>query len=178
MERFKGKYRIPSARLPGWDYASPGYYFVTIVTHGRIPYFGDIADGKMRLSPIGEIVADEWRKTPRIRPNVQLDEWVVMPNHIHGIIVINPTDDRGVSTPTKNQKWKPNSLGSIINQFKSTCTKRIRAMGYPEFAWQSRFYDHIIRDEKSLQQIRTYICSNPLQWEKDTVHMTGRARFP
>ncbi len=74
MDHFKGKYRIPSARLPGRDYASAGYYFVTIVTHGRIPYFGEIVDGKMYLSPIGAIIAEEWAKTPQIRPNVRLDE--------------------------------------------------------------------------------------------------------
>ena len=174
VERFKGKYRIPSTRLSGWDYASPGDYFVTIVTQRRIPYFGEILGGDMRLSPIGKIVAEEWQKTPQIRPNVLLDEWVVMPNHIHGIIVITSrvetprrgvsTADRGVSTTTQ---WKSNTLGTIINQFKSVCTKRIRAVGNSEFAWQSRFYDHIIRDEKSFQRIRSYISANPLQWGED-----------
>ena len=91
MDRFKGKYRISSARLPGWDYASAGYYFVTIVTQGRISYFGKIVGGIMHLSPIGAIVAEEWAKTPQIRPNVQLDEWVIMPNHLHGILVITYT---------------------------------------------------------------------------------------
>jgi len=124
MDHYQGKYRISSARLPGWDYASAGYYFVTIVTQGHIPYFGEIVDGKMHLSPIGAIVADEWTKTPQIRPNVQMDEWVIMPNHIHGIINIIEveTPRRGVSTTA----WKPNTLGSILNQFKSVCTKRIR----------------------------------------------------
>lgn len=105
MERFKGKYRIPSTRLPGWDYANAGYYFVTIVTHGRIPYFGEIVAGEMHLSPIGDIVANEWVKTPQIRPNVQLDEWVIMPNHLHAILVITgtlvETPRRGVSTATR-----------------------------------------------------------------------------
>ena len=100
MERFKGKYRIPSARLTGWDYASAGWYFVTLVTHVRLPYFGEIVRGEMRLSPIGEIVAEEWQKTAQIRPSVQLDEWVVMPNHIHGILVITvETPMSPVETP-------------------------------------------------------------------------------
>jgi REP element-mobilizing transposase RayT len=172
MDRFQGKYRIPSARLPGWDYASAGYYFVTIVTHGRIPYFGEILAGKMHLSPIGAIVAEEWSKTPQIRPNIQLDEWVIMPNHLHGIIIITTveTPRRGVSTERRGvstKAWKPNTLGSILNQFKSVCTKRIRLACNPDFGWQPRFHDHIIRDEKSLERIRAYIRYNPLQWSQD-----------
>src|SRR5512135_1100423 len=88
MTLFKNKYRIESARLRGYDYSSPGLYFVTICTKNRVSYFGDVVNGKMELSPMGNIVADEWQKTPDIRANVQLDEWVVMPNHLHGIIWI------------------------------------------------------------------------------------------
>ncbi len=164
----------------------------------------------MHLSPIGEIVAEEWLKTPQIRPNVLLDEWVIMPNHIHGIIVITsrvetprrgvstpdrgvstpdrgvstpdrgvPTPDRGVPTPRRGvstnttTQWKPNTLGTIINQFKSVCTKRIRAAGSVEFAWQSRFYDHIIRDEKSFERIRSYISANPLRWGDDEENVSA-----
>ena len=198
MERYKGKYRIPSTRLSGWDYTSPGYYFVTIVTHRRLPFFGEILDGTMRLTSIGKIVAEEWQKTPQIRPNVLLDEWVVMPNHIHGIIVITSpvetprrgvstpdrgvsTPDRGVSTPDRGvstpTQWKPGTLGTIINQFKSVCTKRIRGGGNPEFAWQSRFYDHIIRDERSMQHIRSYINANPFQWVDDEEYISANKRL-
>jgi len=189
MERFGGKYRIPSARLPEWDYSTPGYYFITIVTQDRYPYFGKIVSGEMVRSEIGEIVADEWQKTLVIRPNVLLDEWVIMPNHLHGIIIITSgpvetprwgvsntdpveTPRRGVSTSRRGvspgpSKWKPDTLGSIVNQFKSVCTKRIRAAGRPQFAWQPRFYDHIIRDEESLGRIRLYIMNNPQNWEDD-----------
>lgn len=172
MDKFQGKYRIKSTRLPGWDYGSPGYYFVTICTRDRIPFFGDVTAGKMRLSPIGEIAAEEWAKTGEIRPNVVIDEWVVMPNHMHGIIVIVDTPRRGPSTG--NPHWKPNTLGAIINQYKSKCTKRIRAAGYVDFGWQRRFYDHIIRDERALHGIRRYIADNPRKWGRDRNRTPGR----
>lgn len=140
----------------------------------------------MQLSSIGEIIADEWQKTPTIRPNVDLDEWVVMPNHLHGIIVIRDdtesdviveTPQRGVSTRrgvstqsdvrTPPSRLKSNSLGSIIGQFKSVCTKRIQAQGFANFAWQERYYDHIIRDERAFERIRLYIAGNPAKWNLD-----------
>ena len=177
MTLYKNKYRIESARCPYWDYTSDGYYFVTICTRDRQCFFGNVIAGKMQLSDIGLIIAQEWQKTPQIRPNVQLDEWVVMPNHLHGIIIINnpvETFRRNVSTTNddrqpKNNKsrLKPNSLGSIIGQFKSVCTKQIWKMGFNDFRWQPRFHDHIIRDEESLRQIRKYIINNPNQWELD-----------
>jgi hypothetical protein len=86
---FKDRYRSESARMKGWDYASTGYYFVTICTRGRECWLGNVVDGVMDLSSAGVIVAEEWQKTESIRENVALDEWVIMPNHIHGIIVIN-----------------------------------------------------------------------------------------
>jgi putative transposase len=186
---FRNKYRIPSARLRGWDYASAGLYFVTICIKNRVPCLADIVEGMVRLSPIGEIVAEEWQKTAQIRTNVIVDAWVVMPNHLHGIIGITPPDGdarrddgdaprgvivetprRGVSTATTaaaSAAWKSGSLGAIIGQFKSVCTKRIWAAGFRDFAWQERFYDHIIRDERALNRIRNYIANNPARWESD-----------
>jgi len=169
MTVFKGKYRIESTRLSGWDYTSAGWYFVTICTRNSVCSFGDIIDGNMYLSPIGEIVAEEWQKTPHIRPNVMLDEWVTMPNHLHGIIVIAPVETArwAVSTTRTPPRLKAGSLGAIIGQIKSVCTKRIWAAGYTGFAWQTRFYDHIIRNETSLNRIRRYIVNNPAKWEED-----------
>ncbi|MBS1250527.1 MAG: hypothetical protein MAG431_02121 [Chloroflexi bacterium] len=195
MTKYKNKYRIKSTRLPDWDYTSPGWYFVTICTKGRQLFFGQVIDGEMHLSPIGKIVAEEWQKTEAIRENVTLDEWVIMPNHLHGIIMIHERDprsvetsrrgvstDRGSSTeqgdsPTTKaiQHWKPGSLGAIIGQIKSVCTKRIWAAGYDEFGWQSRFYDHIIRDQASLDRIRAYIRNNPKEWEDDDYYL-GNAK--
>jgi putative transposase len=167
---FQGKYRIPSARLSGWDDTSAGLYFVTICTQNRVPWLGDIVDGEVRLSAIGEIVAEEWQKTAHIRPYVTLDAWVIMPNHLHGIIAIAPveTPRRDVQTPRRGvSTLHPNSLGSIIGQFKAVCTKHIWAMGFHDFAWQARFYDRIVREEASLQRIRQYIVENPSRWEQD-----------
>ncbi|TAK52971.1 MAG: transposase [Bacteroidetes bacterium] len=165
MSFYKNKYLIETTRLRGYDYSSAGMYFVTICTKSMICYFGEIKNGEMCLNDIGSIVAGEWQRTPEIRPNIDLDEWIVMPNHIHGIIVIKDsveTPRRGVSTT-----WKPNSLGSIVNQIKSVSTKRIHSAGYQEFAWQPRFYDHIIRNERERERIRTYIRNNPTKWEKE-----------
>lgn len=169
MSLYNNKYRIESARCSTWDYTSNGYYFVTINTYKHQYFFGNIIAGKMKLSIVGKIVAEEWQKTPQIRHNVQLDEWIVMPNHLHGIIIINnPVETFRRNVSTKNQPiLKPNSLGSIIGQFKSVCTKQIRQQGFTNFRWQTRFYDHIIRDKASLQRIRQYIVDNPAKWELD-----------
>ena len=111
---------------------------------------------------------EEWQWTPTVRPNVGLDEFVVMPNHVHGIVVLTgdpgKTSHRDVSTKSR---LRPHSLGAMIGQFKSVCTKRIRGAGFPQFCWQSRFYEHIIRDEPSLRNIRQYIVDNPAKWELD-----------
>jgi REP element-mobilizing transposase RayT len=89
MTLYRDRYLVESARLKYWDYTSNGYYFVTICTQDRKCLFGNVADKKMQLSEMGEMVAKEWQNTKQIRPNVEIDEWIVMPNHLHGIIVIN-----------------------------------------------------------------------------------------
>jgi REP element-mobilizing transposase RayT len=308
MTLYRGRYRIESARRPGWDYAAPGWYFVTLCTHRRACVLGEVREGRMRLSGIGRIVADEWQRTSRVRPNVALDAWVIMPDHLHGIIRILPPDDGrcrggdaarerdcadggdttrrdagmacgrdasardtgiapnrnvetprwGVSTvaishgpdttaptvaithgsdttaptptiahgpdvttptiahglgaiapvvtmtlgpgiaspPTPTQgfgraagneppagainpsgsdrpRLQAGSLGAIIGQFKSQCTKRIRMAGHDEFAWQARFYDSIIRDRAGLLRVRRYIEANPIRWERERDRPAG-----
>lgn len=200
MGFYWGKYRIEPARLRGYDYSSPGSYFVTICTKRMIRYFGECVGGEMKLSSIGEIIAVEWKKTPVIRPDVAIDDFVVMPNHMHGIIVIGKSNsgdltdqvpfadiDDNVAQTTRGGKGMSivettrrvvstgsiltsNSLGSIIGQFKSICTKRIRKAGLEQFAWQPRYYDRIIRDEAELDRIREYIISNPINWNSDEYH--------
>jgi len=196
MTLYKNKYRIESARCQNWDYTSNGYYFVTICTQNRQYFFGDVVAGKMQLSPVGQIVAEEWQKTAEIRSYIELDEWVIMPNHLHGIIIIKnqptpplvetprwgvsqqewgvsqqeeETFHRNVSTTTMTAKsrLKPKSVGSIIGQIKTACTKRIWKAGFDDFEWQDRFYDHIIRDDQSLHNIQQYIINNPVKWELD-----------
>ena len=173
---YKNRYRVQSTRLPGWNYAANAHYFVTICTRDRANTLGRIEDDHVILSPAGEIADDEWRKTSAVRPYVGVDEFVVMPNHIHGILIIDrdqasspdqpsaETPRRGVST----SRLASGSLGAIIGQFKSVCTKRIRDAGMSDFGWQPRFYDHVIRDEDSFDRIRQYIVDNPLKWELDT----------
>jgi putative transposase len=169
---FGERYRIKSARAYGWDYGSRAAYFITIITRERIPWFGDIQNGHMILSDIGRMVDDEWNNTAKIRPYISLDSYVVMPDHFHGIIRIDKrnvvqTPRRGVSTknPFHKPEWKRASLGSIINQFKSVCTKRIRTSCHPDFAWQSRFHDRAIRNGDELKRIRRYIIDNPANWK-------------
>jgi REP element-mobilizing transposase RayT len=169
MSLFQNRYRVASARLKGWDYSRAGGYFITICTDKRQCHFGHIADGQMRLSPIGDIVAGEWQRTAELRPNVILDAWVVMPNHLHGIMVIQKD---GVPPPTavSASSLKPGSVGAIIGQIKTVCKKRIIASGNRTFDWQPRFHDHIIRDDADLARTREYIINNPVQWELDELY--------
>ena len=176
MALFKDKYRVESTRLSGWDYASFGYYFVTICTHERACFLGEICNGAMVLSPQGTIVAEEWRRTGVLRENVVLDEWVIMPNHLHGIVIIRGANvethcNASLQRQQPTNKFGPqrNNLASIIRGFKGCTTKRIREAGF-DFGWQTRFYEHVIRDEKSLDEIRSYIVNNPLKWELDKNH--------
>lgn len=166
---FRDTYRIPSTRLRDWDYGDAGMYFVTICTKHKIPWFGEIENHEMHLSYIGRIIDDEWKQTSIIQPYVTLDEYVIMPDHFHAIIMIRDharveTFRRNVSTNTTQlQRPSPGSLGSIINQFKSVCTKRIRTI-HPNFAWQPRFHDRVIRNRDETMRIRKYIINNPTAW--------------
>ena len=202
-DKFHNKYRISSARLKNWDYGSNAIYFITICTQNREHYFGKIAEGKTQLSETGKIAHCFWVEIPTHFPFVKLGEFVVMPNHVHGIIIIDKpinlenddmtvivdthdnaiveTSNLGVSTvpspivpPGTNvpkttaasAKWKPEILGSIINQYKRICTINARKIDIG-FSWQSRFHDHIIRNHESFRRISNYIINNPVNWRDD-----------
>lgn len=175
MELYKNKYRVESIRLKNWDYSNNGYYFITICTKEKEHFFGNIIDGKMILNDIGKIINDEWYKSEKMRPNIILDEFIIMPNHIHGIIIINNEMNNAVNhvethcnaSLQPHNADKKNNLSNIIRGFKSSSTKLIHILGFNNFAWQPRFYEHIIRNEKSLQKIRNYIITNPINWLKD-----------
>lgn len=164
MEKHQNKYRIASARHPNWDYSSNAYYFVTICTDSRVHYFGRIQQGVMHLSPIGEIANSCWLKIPEHFPIVILHSHVVMPNHVHGIIQIlnNDTVSKGIN------KFGPQSknLASIIRGFKIGVTKNARIIN-PQFKWQARYHDHIVRDKRAFLKISEYIVNNPIKWGMD-----------
>lgn len=168
-----------SVRLRGYDYASAGAYFVTLCVQDRHCLFGAVVDEEMQLSECGRIAVEKWQRTAAVRANVAVDAFVVMPNHVHGIIVIaedaSPVGAtrRVAPTPTPEQPHgpKPNSIGAIVGQYKSIVTKRIRRAGLvPYFAWQRSFYDRVIRNDRELNATRRYIVENPLRWHFDRLN--------
>ena len=160
-------------RLPGYDYTQAGAYFVTVVARNRECLFGEVVDGEMRLNALGEIVRDEWLQSPTVRPDVDLDVFLVMPNHLHGIIVLtNHTvgaTRRVAPTPGRPRGPIPGSIGAIVGQFKSAVTKRINAARGASGAllWQRNYYEHVIRTEDELNRIGQYILDNPACWAED-----------
>lgn len=167
-----------SIRLPMYDYTSCGGYFITICTQNQQCVFGNIVDGQMVLNDAGQIVADEWEITSQIRDNIQLDQWVVMPNHFHGILFISNSGNVSAGTarraPTKEQFAQPvsGSIPTIVRSFKSAVTKRINELQNTAGCklWQRNYYEHIVRDENDLNRIREYIKNNPAQWKLDQLH--------
>ncbi len=163
--------RRKPTRLQVYDYTQSGIYFITICTHDRLPLFGRIMDAEMYLSKAGQIVAEEWQQTAIIRPYVELDVFVVMPNHFHGLLILDGRETTGQgATRRVAPTLAAESLGAIIGQFKSVVTKRIRSMPYSDPAamiWQRGYHDHIVRSEADLDRIREYIASNPARWTED-----------
>ena len=169
-DKYKNKYRIDSTRLPNWDYGNEAAYFVTIITKNRIHFFGEIVEKKMHLSAIGLIVEQEWFKSFEMRPdmNLQIGEFIVMPDHFHGIIIIGENEynkDAMHCVSTVKNQFGPQSknLASIIRGFKISVTTNARLI-LPEYAWQSGYHDHIIRNQKSFDNISRYIINNPENW--------------
>ena len=173
-------------RLPEFDYSQAGAYFVTIVAQDRKPYFGQVVDEEMVLNEVGKIVAEVWVEIPEHFLNVELGEFVVMPNHIHGIIVITveathanivaarhavPSQEDAIE---KFGKPVPASLPTIMRSFKSAATKKVHgSTNYKEGRiWQRNYYEHVIRNERDYQAICDYILANPLNWEKDGEYST------
>ncbi len=143
-----------SPRLSGWNYAETAWYFITICTLQHRYYFGNVKDVEVTLTPLGQIAQACWLQIPE-HFDVELDEFVIMPNHIHGIIALEK--------PSK-------PLGTIINGYKGAVTRGARANGFADFAWQPRYYDHIIRNDRALCGIREYISNNPPKWELEKGH--------
>ncbi len=192
-KRFKYKYRIESSRLKNYDYSKEGFYFITILTKNREHFFGEIINNKMVLSDLGKIAVEEWLISEKLRKNIYLDQWIVMPNHIHGIVIIDYSDRENKhqfkksdfsKTPNKSYTEKrlkiyngenpdlskispiPNSISTMIRFFKRQVKMRSKENNFL-FDWQERFDDRIIRDEKSLFAIRTYIKNNVINWKNE-----------
>ena len=163
-------------RLPGFDYSGEGEYFVTICTADHKEYFGEIEDGKMILSEMGELVEKIWTAIPAKFENAGLDAYQIMPDHFHGIIILKegenfineiPTGKPVFNSGIQNNpmELKEDSLGKIIRWFKSRVKYEANVIN-PDFKWQSRFYDRIIRDDKEFYFISEYIANNPVNWGK------------
>ena len=158
-------------RLKNYDYSQAGHYYVTVCTKDRHECLGAIKDGAMIFNECGEIVDRYWAQIPQHYGNVRLDEFVVMPNHVHGIIIIDGiVGTEHCSVPT----IKLVSLSQIIKSFKDVTTKQIRSQCGIHFSWQRSFHDHIIRDEYDLDRIREYIANNPFKWDDDIENQRQR----
>jgi REP element-mobilizing transposase RayT len=170
-----------SVRLPDFDYAGFGAYFVTLCTSDRQCYFGEVTGDGVQLNDYGKTVADCWMEIPRHMPNVELDAFIVMPNHLHGILWImganSPAMQRATPwvAPTDEPERRPGpaqgSLGAVIGAFKSVTAKRL--CGNPELPsrlWQRNYFEQVIGDGAALNRIRDYIQTNPSRWSEDPDH--------
>ncbi len=187
-EKYNGKYRIASNRLRGWDYSCSGHYFITFVTAGRKKLFGEIINGEMLLNDLGQIVHDEFFKSFELRKELFLGEFVLMPDHLHAIVILDKSKcehSDHVNTNVTNHmdgefipQRKPKSISSFISGFKSSTIKQIddwidlNHLTIAKFnkknpLWQPNYHDHIIRNETEYRNISKYIIRNPIEWEKN-----------
>lgn len=173
FKKIRDKDRKHSYRLSTWDYAWNASYFITICTKNREHFFGEIINEKMELSPIGTLAKKFWDEITEHFSFLFLDEFIVMPNHVHGIIVIDKPANDAPFTEILNsmrsdrfQHPGENSISSIIGSYKSAVSKNAHFIN-KDFAWQSRFHDHIIRDEDSFKRIKNYIRYNVKNWKED-----------
>ncbi len=161
-----------SPRLANYDYTQNGAYFITICTAGRNSLFGQIENGIMQLNELGNLAQTCWFDIPLHRMNVELGAFVVMPNHIHGIVVLHvetPKVQRTGQVPS----IQAGSLGTIVGAYKASVTRQARRAEFfaDDVLWQERYHDHIIRDTHSYEQITAYVESNPQRWEDDTFYL-------
>lgn len=175
--KFRNKYRIDSARAKFWDYGWNGLYFVTIYTREKQYFFGDVTNGEMELSAIGKLAQEHWFEIQQKFSFVKLDAFVVMPNHVHGILeinkvkcggedAINRVSTRGGGVTGIHNPMGKNNISEIIRWYKGRITFEARKI-HPDFGWQAGFHDHIIEKEISYQLIKEYIKANPQKWQKD-----------
>ncbi len=182
MTLYRGQYRVESARLKHWDYRSPGWYFITVCTAGRRLVFGNIVDGQMAHSPLGSIAEAQLLGVPVHYSNVLLDTFVVMPNHIHAIVVVegrhrySPNvgleESRVLKVRPDGMPMPPRagSLSAIVRSYKAGVTRWSLANGFSDFRWQPRFHDELLRSNPSVNAVRDYIRNNPMNWLEDELY--------
>jgi len=164
--------------LKDYDYSLPGGYFITICTKNKECFFGDIKNKKTEYSKIGEMANKFWLEIKNLHNFIILDKWIIMPNHVHGIIFIkndntdfsrlpNTVGTRQWHVPTVFGELPKRSISSIINHYKGILKKWCNKNGYDDFYWQPLFHDRIIRDELELNRKRQYILENPVRWWRD-----------
>ena len=170
-----------SIRLKGYDYTQVGAYFITVRTRGGHLLFGDIVGAKTHLTKVGDVADACWRDIPHHYPNVDLDEYIVMPNHVHGIVVLLGQDCKGTAcrAPTAEQFSRPTplSIPTIVRSFKAAVTRQVHLIHCFSKAslWQRNYYEHVIRDDTSLDRVRDYILTNPLRWALDRENLDRAA---
>ena len=162
-----------SLRMPKWDYTWAGVYFITTCTKDRCCYFGNVVNGEMNLTNSGAIADVLWHEIPNHSENIELGPFIVMPNHIHGVLIIKNAKDEVINYEERKdivvqrfQNLGKNSISSIVGGYKAAVTKHLKRMGYM-FAWQTGFYDEIIRDVDAYQNVKRYIENNPINWKGD-----------
>lgn len=160
-----------SIRLPGYDYSSLGAYYVTICTRAKSFLFGCVLDGQMHRNDFGGVAHEQWFHSGKLRQDVMLDAFIVMPNHIHGIIIRRGIRRGGRRAPTVERFGKPvgGSLPTLVRAYKSAVTQGVNTLRNTpgESVWQENYYEHIVRSEAELNRIREYIATNPLRWGSD-----------
>src|SRR5437588_8091399 len=183
MGKFKNKYRISSARWRDWDYSQPGLYFITICTRNRINFFGEIFNDEMHLNEIGSIADRFWVDIPNHFKGVELGEHIIMPNHVHGIIIINPVETghalslhpqlpqtietrHALPLHPRFRNQGKSTISAMVGSFKSAVSKFAHFID-PNFGCQSRFHDHVIRSQEEYIRISNYIIQNPANWNED-----------
>ncbi|MBD2269503.1 transposase [Anabaena sp. FACHB-1391] len=191
-----------SIRLKGYDYSQSGLYFITICCYQRECLFGNIINSQIILNNFGQLIKEEWLKSAEIREEIEFDDFIIMPNHFHGIVIINQEinsdfmkndvdfQDNNVGANGRSPlrqiqlsrtkiSMKPKSISSLIAGFKSATTKKINIIrNTPQNpVWQRNYYDHIIRNDESLARIREYVQNNPLSWENDQLHPNNPSKW-
>lgn len=186
IEKYRNKYRIASHRKPNWDYSSNGMYFLTMVTQGRVCNLGKIVNANgivtMQLSDFGKMVSAEWFKSFDIRRELILDEFIIMPNHLHAIVIINspPTEETHGRAPLRAFDRPKKSISSFVAGFKSAVNSTVddyidaNYLDIPKYNkknhfFQANYHDHIIRNDVSYQRIKNYIVENPSKWMGDSL---------